>query len=182
MNLFPVSNEYSFGAALMVTDETLWEQVRHGDRAAFEKFYSQQLPGLRSYLSMYLGSQTAAEDVAQEAFLQLWKHPDGFDPTRAGLRTYLFSIARRQAAGWWRHRSCGIRNLLQPQQADSAVRPLFKDLLLKLDPDSRSLLWLREVEGYSYQELALMLEIPVGTVKSRLFTARQHLQEMWKRR
>lgn len=166
----------------MVTDKTLWEQVRQGDRAAFDKFYCQQLPGLRSFLSIYLGSQAAAEDVAQEVFLQLWKHPNGFDPTRAGLRTYLFSIARRRAAEWWRHSSRRFSNLHGPKEPDLAVRPLFEDLLLKIDPDSRSLLWLREVEGYSYQEIALMFQVPVGTVKSRLFAARERLRELWTKR
>jgi RNA polymerase sigma-70 factor, ECF subfamily len=182
MNLFPASNEYSSGAALMATDETLWEQIRHGDRAAFEEFYRQQLPRLRGYLSLYLGSQAAAEDIAQEAFLQLWKRPGGFDSTRSGLRTYLFTIARRRGADWWRRRSRGIENPASPPQQKSEAVPLIADLLAKLDPHSRGLLWLCEVEGYSYQELALMFEVPVGTVKSRLFTARQHLREVWRRR
>ena len=166
----------------MITDEKLWEQIRHGDRAAFEQFYRTQLPRLRSYLSTYLGSTTAADDIAQEAFLQLWKRPAGFDPARSGLRTYLFTIARRRAVDWWRRSCLTAENPVSPVGPKAETSVVIEDLLMKLDPDSRSLLWMREVEGYSYEELALIFEVPVGTVKSRLFTARQHLQEMWRRR
>jgi RNA polymerase sigma-70 factor, ECF subfamily len=53
-----------------------------------------------------------------------------------------------------------------------------QDVLARLEPDARSLLWLREVEGYSYAELAEILDVPVGTVKSRLFTAREELRRI----
>lgn len=56
---------------------------------------------------------------------------------------------------------------------------LLADALDKVDPEKRALLWLREVEGYSYQELAEMLAIPVGTVRSRLFAAREQLRRVW---
>jgi RNA polymerase sigma-70 factor (ECF subfamily) len=166
----------------MVSDEKLWGQIREGERSAFGEFYRQQLPRLRSYLSAYIGSRTAADDIAQEAFLQLWKHPDGFDPNRSGLRTYLFTIARRRAVDWCRRSCQAAENPVPPVGPKAETSLIIEDLLLRLDPDSRSLLWLREVEGYSYEELALMFEIPVGTVKSRLFTARQRLRERWRRR
>lgn len=165
----------------MAPHETLWEQIRQGNREAFEEFYRQQLPRLRSYLSVYLGSQTSAEDIAQEAFLHLWKHPDGFDPSRSGLRTYLFTIARHRAADWWRHNSPGSEDKGSQGGPKTETTVLVGDLLARLDADSRSLLWLREVEGYSYHELAAMFAIPIGTVKSRLFVARQRLRDIWDR-
>ena len=57
---------------------------------------------------------------------------------------------------------------------------LVTNALEQVDPDTRSLLWLREVEGYSHQELAAMLGIPLGTVKSRLFAGREQLRRIWK--
>ena len=53
------------------------------------------------------------------------------------------------------------------------------DAFSRLGTEERSLLWLREVEGQSYVELAEILEIPVGTVKSRLFVAREELRRIW---
>lgn len=53
------------------------------------------------------------------------------------------------------------------------------DALARLPEQQRMLLWLREVEGQSYEELANILEIPVGTVRSRLFAAREALRRIW---
>jgi RNA polymerase sigma-70 factor (ECF subfamily) len=53
------------------------------------------------------------------------------------------------------------------------------DLLSQLPAEQRSLLWLREVEGQSYAELAAILDIPIGTVRSRLFVAREALRAIW---
>jgi RNA polymerase sigma-70 factor (ECF subfamily) len=54
------------------------------------------------------------------------------------------------------------------------------DALKRLDPDFRTVLWLREAEGYSYEELSNILSIPIGTVRSRLFAAREQLRRIWK--
>ena len=166
----------------MASREMLWERIQKGEREAFEEFYRKNFPKLRSYLTVHLGSRTFAEDIAQEAFLQLWKHPDGFDPSLSGLRTYLFTIARRRAVDWWRSHSSSSENVFPSPQAQAEKRILMEDMLGRLDPESRSILWLREAEGYSYQELAAIFEVPVGTVKSRLFNARQHLREIWRQR
>jgi len=56
---------------------------------------------------------------------------------------------------------------------------LVGDAFSRLGHEQRTLLWLREVEGQSYAELAEILEIPVGTVKSRMFTAREELRRIW---
>jgi RNA polymerase sigma-70 factor (ECF subfamily) len=57
---------------------------------------------------------------------------------------------------------------------------LLKDAFEQLRPESQSVLWLREVEGYSYDELARILDVPLGTVKWRLFAAREELRRVWK--
>lgn len=67
----------------------------------------------------------------------------------------------------------------QNADADSGTL-LLKDAMQQLDPELRNVLWLREVEGYSYEELSRLLDIPLGTVKSRLFTAREQLRRIWR--
>jgi RNA polymerase sigma-70 factor (ECF subfamily) len=59
---------------------------------------------------------------------------------------------------------------------------LLQDAFERLGADSRGMLWLREVEGHSYAELAEIFSIPLGTVKSRLFAAREELRELWNAR
>ena len=56
---------------------------------------------------------------------------------------------------------------------------VIRDALNKLPENMRTVLWLREVEGYSYEELAEILNVPVGTIRSRLHSARQQLRNIW---
>ena len=161
-------------------DRESWNMLRAGNHEAFEGFYREHAPRLLSFLRRCLGDSKAAEDISQEAFLQLWQRPNGFNPARGTLKAYLFGIAAKRAADWWRHRAPK-----SPPPLERALRPdeapvLMANALERVGPDTRSLLWLREVEGYSYQELAEMLEIPLGTVKSRLAAAREQLRRIWK--
>ena len=70
------------------------------DTTAFEKVYSAHFGRVRSFLSVYLGQSPAADDLAQDTFLQFWKRPDAYDPARSNIKTYLFGIARKKAADW----------------------------------------------------------------------------------
>jgi RNA polymerase sigma-70 factor (ECF subfamily) len=166
---------------MMEDGQDLRDRLRQGDAEAFGRFYRQHAARLRQFLRRSLGDAKAAEDVAQDAFLQLWQHPDGFDPARAPLKSYLFGIAAKRATDWWRHRAREERRGASPP-AGRGPEPatLMEEALAHLEPESRSLLWLRTVEGYSGAELAAMLDIPVGTVKSRLFAAREQLRRIWR--
>lgn len=164
----------------MPSDQELWSKLSRGDAAAFEGFYREHAPRLRSFLRIYLPGVQAAEDVAQETFLSLWRHPNGYNPSRSSLKTYLFGMARKRAADWWRHHPASGERSTECPVPGEGFGILVKDAFDQLDPDSRSVLWLREVEGYSYEELACIFDIPLGTVKSRLFTAREELRRVWK--
>ena len=67
----------------------------------------------------------------------------------------------------------------EPPQPLSETRSILADALNRLTADERSIIWLREIEGRSYAELAAILDIPLGTVRSRLFAARQSLRGIW---
>jgi RNA polymerase sigma-70 factor (ECF subfamily) len=167
--------------ATLEHDRELWERVSRGDAEAFGGFYRQHAAHLQAFLRQYLGDAKAAEDIAQEAFLELWRHPNGFNPAGSTLRAYLFGIAAKRAAGWWRHRAREKRAAASWQAGfRTGAATLMEDALACLEPEPRSLLWLREVEGYSCAELAAMLDIPPGTVKSRLFAAREQLRRIWR--
>jgi RNA polymerase sigma-70 factor, ECF subfamily len=157
----------------------LWNRLCTGNREAFERFYRDHAAALERFLRRSLGDPKAAEDITQEAFLQLWQHPNGFNPERGTLRAYLFGIAAKRAADWWRRRPSETAQLPVRPDSQHNLFLLLADALERVDPEKRTLLWLREVEGYSYQELAEMLAIPVGTVRSRLFAAREQLRRVW---
>jgi len=146
----------------------------------FDAVYRENAPRLHAFLRQIVGSVQTAEDLTQEIFTQLWRQSDGFDPARGSLRAYLFGIGKHRAAEWWR-RTRPETTLLDNRctacnpERDSVIA----DALERLPEEQRTLLWLREVEGQSYAELAVILDIPVGTVRSRLFMARQALRAVW---
>lgn len=162
----------------MTDERELWERLSRGDVAAFETFYRQQGPRVGNFIRLYVGSPQTAEDITQETFMQLWRSPNGFRPDRGTLKAYVFGIARKRAAGWWRKQRPAAHELPEARSG-SETAALLEDALAQLEPDERGLLWLREVEGYSYDELAEILGIPLGTVKSRLFAAREKLRGLW---
>ena len=167
----------------MADDRDQWERIRGRDASAFEAFYRDNAGRLCAYLRQIVGNGQA-EDMMQETFTQIWKSPNGFRPELGPLRAYLFGVGRKRAAEWWRKQSRvpdvrsgeGQGESAEGTASFSAVRDAFG----RLAEEQRSLLWLREVEGQSYAELAAILEIPVGTVKSRLFAAREELRRVWR--
>jgi RNA polymerase sigma-70 factor (ECF subfamily) len=164
----------------LVEDHELWKKVRLGDAQAFDAFYREMAPRLFGFLRQLIGDRQAAEDVMQETFIQMWRSSSGFTPEKGSLRAYLFGMARKCAAGWWRKQgSEGRTPPFESFECATEITSLVSDAFQRLDEDRRSLLWLREVEGQSYAELAQILEIPVGTVRSRLFTAREELRSVW---
>lgn len=164
----------------MADDREIWERISEGDADSFDAFYRENAPRLQVFLRQVIGNPQAAEDVVQETFAQIWTRPNGFLPGQGTLRAYVYGIARKRAADWWRKQS-----LLDRVSGDEAsgcqteIVSLVGDAFRRLGEEQRMLLWLREVEGYSYAELAAILEIPVGTVRSRLFAAREALRRIW---
>lgn len=178
----------------MANDQTLWQGIVKGERAAFDAMFRLYSAPLRLFLRRYTSCPDAADDVAQETFLQLWRRHNGFDPARGTLKQYLFGIARKQAAhsrrdetpaeaevepaGFGETRSGALREPSGTVAAEDRTADL-NEALARLEPEERSLLWLREVEGYSYAEMADILGVPLGTVKSKLFSARAALRHIW---
>jgi RNA polymerase sigma-70 factor, ECF subfamily len=164
----------------LADDRELWERICRGDARAFDELYQVHARSLEMFLRRLLGSPQAAEDVMQETFTRIWQRPNGFEPGRGTLRAYLFGTGRKRAAEWWRKhgtRNQGIQ--CQSGKHEAETSSLVADALGRLSEDDRTLIWLREIEGYSYMELAKILEIPIGTVRSRLFNAREDLRKMW---
>lgn len=165
----------------MPDDRELWERICRGDAFAFDALYRMHAPKVELFLRQILRSRQAAEDVMQETFAQIWRSPNGFEPSRGTLRAYLFGAARKRAAEFWRKQGAVSNREAENEPADckAEIASLVGDAFARLPEEQRTLIWLREVEGQSYAELAVILEIPVGTVRSRLFTAREALRIVW---
>lgn len=166
----------------MTGEQKLWKRISEGDAAAFDAFYRENAPRLVRFFRHMVGSFSVAEDLVQETFVQIWKRPQGFDPERGSLRAYLFGVARKRAAEWWR-RQKPVDDLGEIEEKSSSLESttILGDAFRRLPEEPRMLLWLREVEGHSYAELAMIFDIPLGTVRSRLFAAREALRGIWHR-
>jgi RNA polymerase sigma-70 factor (ECF subfamily) len=132
-----------------------------------------------------VGNAADAEDVLQETFAGALRHLRDFEE-RASVKTWLSRILIRQAARCRRSRgrdkvpgTLGNTTAASAQNRSDARMDVWA-ALEALSPDHREVIVLRELQGMSYEEIAEILELPSGTVESRLFRARQVLRERLK--
>ena len=171
------------------TDEQLLEQAASGNTAAFQILYERYRDPIFRFAYRLLGSVEAAEDVAHDCFLRLIKEPGRFDPTRASLRTYLYAAARNLAAKRYHSlgRETAIDELADEPQTSERNEPIRRVLdnelageveraIAELPPLQREALVLFEYEDLSLAEIAAVVGADSGTVKGRLFRAREKLR------
>jgi RNA polymerase sigma-70 factor, ECF subfamily len=158
-----------------------------GDMEALGELYDRHHAAIRGFLTRALGDADEAEDLVHATFLALPKAASSFDPGRP-CRAWLFGIAvrmmrRQRAAGArWSRMLSKFREVLNPASDDperivGARRDLTKveDALQEMSEAKRVVLIMAEVEGMSCEEIAGVLDIPVGTVWTRLHHARRGL-------
>jgi RNA polymerase sigma-70 factor (ECF subfamily) len=171
------------------TDEQLLEQAANGNTAAFQILYERYRDPIFRFAYRLLGSVEAAEDVAHDCFLSLIKEPGRFDSTRASLRTYLYAAARNLAAKRYHTlgRETAIEELAGELQTTERNEPIKRVLdnelvgeveraIAELPPLQREALVLFEYEDLSLAEIAAVVGADSGTVKGRLFRAREKLR------
>jgi RNA polymerase sigma-70 factor, ECF subfamily len=159
-------------------DEETLARARGGDPRAFRALYEHHADAVYGFLHRMLGDGAAAEDALQDAFLRVLPALRGFDPRGpARLSTWIFTIARRVAlTALDRRRPPPAGAEPAPAQAQPELRLALEAAVAALPEALRSTFVLREGCDLSYEELALVEGIDVGTVKSRLHRARAALQ------
>lgn len=168
-------------------DFTLMAQIREGREAAFRQLVERhQRPLLNFFIRM--GASTHGEDLAQETFIRLWKYRKKYKPA-AKFTTFLYTLARHAWLDYVRRQS-RFRLFAEryreemPAATDGGIGRMRKHLdiqaaLEHLPLKLRETLVLAIHQGLSYDEIAAVLHIPVGTVKSRMFNAFSKLQELY---
>jgi RNA polymerase sigma-70 factor (ECF subfamily) len=188
--------------AVPTAEEQFLERLRRGDAAAFNRLVEERNGDVYALLYRLTEDPEEARDLTQETFLQAFRHLANFRGD-ADLRTWLYRIAVNQARNrwrWWKRRrrdrtvsldapahegsdaplSAGLEgeHVADPEQqalARERERALHSALKSLARP-YREVIVLRDIEGLSYEEVALALDLNVGTVKSRLSRGRNELR------
>lgn len=174
--------------------------LQAGSDAAFDLLVTHYQSAVYSLLFSMLGNPADAADATQEVFLKAFRGIRGFRRGSA-LKTWLYRIAVREALNqrrwWWRHRRQQVsldvpdettgRPALEledgaaspfERMASVEVQQLVQRALRKVPAVFRTAVILRDLEGFSYEEVAEVLEVSVGTVKSRILRGRAALREI----
>lgn len=171
-----------------INEAELVTRAQSGDRNAFSELVRIHAQGVMNVIYRMCGDARIAEDAAQETFIQAWLHLSSYRP-QTSLRSWLYRIAVNAATDMLRKEKRILPNALEdlqlqdPQAGPEALfireerTTLVKKAILSLPEASRMVLVLREYEEMSYHEIAEALNIPVGTVMSRLNYARKSLKD-----
>jgi RNA polymerase sigma-70 factor (ECF subfamily) len=170
----------------------LLRQVAKGDRQAFLKLYDAYASRVYGLCLRMLGDPMRAEDVVQETFLKVWSRARSFNPRKGSLITWLLTITRRTALDRIRYegRRPDLSNVVGdqsewaqlPDPKSTTVESRWGSLrfaLESLPPEQRQVIELAYYHGMSQSEMAEFLDIPLGTVKTRVRLGMGKLRDLW---
>ena len=175
------------------TDQILVARVQQGDKAAFDVLVLRYQSRINSLVSRFLRNQNDALDITQEAFLKAYRALPNFRGDSAFF-TWLYRIAINTAKNYLTMQSRRAaeveQDLLEIEQIDGdnvlkdqatpehllltdEIQATIISAIEQLPEDLRVAITLREIEGLSYEEIAEVMDCPIGTVRSRIFRARE---------
>lgn len=179
------------------TDKELVKRVQKGDQVAFDMLFARYQVKILNLISRYVRDSEEVQDVAQEAFIKAYRALPRFRGDSA-FYTWLYRIAINTAKNHlvarsrrppsmdvdiqdadYRDDADMLRDTEDPESALSRdqLQETIHKALADLPDDLRSALTLREFDGLSYEQIAQVLDCPVGTVRSRIFRAREFVDE-----
>jgi RNA polymerase sigma-70 factor (ECF subfamily) len=183
------------------TDEQLVVRVQQGDKRAFDLLVLKYQHKVMSLISRYVSDSAEVQDVAQEAFIKAYRAIGRFRGDSA-FYTWLYRIAANTAKNYLVARGRrppgsdidaedaeflemggALKDVDAPdeQLAAGELREMVEATIKALPEDLRAALTLREYDGLSYEEIAAVMECPVGTVRSRIFRAREAVDKQVER-
>ncbi len=174
------------------TDEILMQKIASGDKRAFDDLYKRYAtPLLNYFFRMLWKDREKAEDFVHDLFAKIVQKPDSFDTSRT-FKTWIYSVANNMCKNEYKKQEVrsGTKNGLEEYEtiADSNENALnqahqtlfgeeFQVKLNELDEKHREAFVYRHIEGLSIKEIAEILNISEGTIKSRIFYATKYLAE-----
>ena len=177
------------------SDADLVRRIGEADGAALSQLYQRFGRPCYSLARRICADEGLAEDVVQEVFLTLWRDPSRFDPSRGGFATWLLTLIHHKAVDAVRRESTIRRRMVAAPEAGEDWSPTpvpgadqaaiarvaagqVRTALHRLPHEQRQVLALAYFGGHTQREIAVLTSVPLGTVKSRMFTAVQRLRSM----
>lgn len=168
----------------------LMERIGGGDWDALQELYQRFSPGVFQLARRRLNDERLAEDVVQEVFVRIWRYADKWDAERGSVDAWIFVITRHVVYDSLRAKPPTPANAVSEAVLERLADPddgienfLANDALARqlqgLSAEQRQVVRLIYVEGLSTRRAAEVLNIPQGTVKSRLRLALDHLRHQW---
>jgi RNA polymerase sigma-70 factor (ECF subfamily) len=154
------------------------QAFKRGETLAFRELFDRYKNPIYGFVRRRVDDPGRAEEITQDVFLALVQQQKNYE-VRASFRTFLYRIALNRVVS--ERRKMAEAPALDPEVAAggdiSAVQQV-REALARLEPEQQEIVMLREYQGLSYQEIAQVLNVPVGTVRSRLFRAKLALREL----
>lgn len=171
----------------------LVERIRDGDKDALSELYDGSSAQVFGLIVRIVGDRATAEEIALDIYVQVWKSAASYDPQRGSAAAWLFLMARSRAIDYLRSKAGQARGReqelpdeyrqvrdgsLDPSEAAEAGsrRAVIVQALDQLDPDKRRAIELAFFDGLTHSEISDQLNLPVGTVKTRIRTGMQRLR------
>ncbi|HCU54459.1 MAG TPA: RNA polymerase sigma factor RpoE [Gammaproteobacteria bacterium] len=178
-------------------DQQLVVRVQRGDKAAFDLLVRKYQHRIAKLVSRYVHDRAEVEDVTQEAFIKAYRAIKGFRGESAfytwlyriainTAKNYLVSLGRRPPSADIESEEAevseagaGLRDTNTPERQLLAgeIGQTVERVLAAMPEDLRTAITLREIEGLSYEEIAEVMDCPIGTVRSRIFRAREAIDK-----
>jgi len=179
-------------------DRQLVERAQRGDKHAFELLVQKYQRKLARLLSRFIRDPAEVEDVTQEAFIKAYRALPAFRGDsafytwlyRIGINTaknYLMALSRRaptstevgaeEAEGFEEGEQLRDINTPESMLLSNEIAETVNSTIEKLPEELRTAIQLREIEGMSYEDIAKVMDCPIGTVRSRIFRAREAIAE-----
>jgi len=175
-----------------LTDAELMERLVRREELALEQLYNRYSRTVYSLVLRIIGQPAAAQEVVQEAFLQLWRNAHAYRPSRGPVEPWLLTLSRNRALDYIRGRTEKQRQreesaenfsletaIPDPEQFVDQQRraELVRKLIRSLPEAQRQAIELAYFEGMTHSEIAAAMKQPLGTVKTWIRTALLHLRE-----
>ena len=161
-------------------------RIRRRDQQGMSELYDRYGKVVYGIALRVLQEPTAAEDVVQEVFLQLWRNPDAFDASRGSLAAWLSVISRHRSIDFLRKRrpDVDIEDIVISSHSDlgyetehTLLIEKVRSALADMDPKQREAVELAFFKGLTHTEIAEKTREPLGTIKTRIRAALQHLRK-----